>query len=651
MARLSEAQPPKWIYHVDNRKSTTRRESTLDDMFDSSALSVYSDIVRESIQNSLDARSDLLDAHEPVRMRFALGTLPWNKSEHWLGGAVEHLRAPSSLVKTGFHECSGRTTDYLCIEDFGTIGLQGDYWPTDELTAFNAFYRAEGKSPKQNGSRGSRGVGKVTFQKTSRLRLMFGLTIRETEDNNEAGPLLMGVSTNAWHQQESNTFTPDAQFGLEEVVAKGTPDQESIVIPISGRAHPTISQFVQDFGIARTTEPGLSAVVPFLKSGVSLEVLTTAIVEQYYVPILRGELNVEMVSAGVTKEILSLDNVASVAQRVGGDDLYRKVAFAKAALITEDVESLSIDIGTDSLRLALQHGDLASKLREILLVKKGIAALKVRLAFDRIEEDKFVRVSDEFCVSLKIDDGRSSRPLYLREGLTVANSDLSQNMVSGGLAIVEAQSGPLANLLRSSENGAHTQFQPRKEKVSTSFRPGDRVVSSFLYAHRDVMTAISASLGEKDYAALAKFFPDRGDLPGQMAETDDTGDVEIPTELPPSNEQPVSISKVVDGNFARITFNFTVSTGKFELRAATREMGVDSFKQQAVDHKRGAVTFSPTSWLAKGLVAEDGVVATPHANGLSLMLDVQKADAKLSLVEVDSFFDVEVLINQVGLDA
>jgi hypothetical protein len=80
-------------------------------------------------------------------------------------------------------------------------------------------------------------------------------------------------------------------------------------------------------------------------------------------------------------------------------------------------------------------------------------------------------------------------------------------------------------------------------------------------------------------------------------------------------------------------------------------MGVDSFKQQAVDHKRGAVTFSPTSWLAKGLVVEDGVVATPHANGLSLMLEVQKAGAKLSLMEVDSFFDVEVLVNQVGLDA
>jgi hypothetical protein len=33
------------------------------------------------------------------------------------------------------------------------------------------------------------------------------------------------------------------------------------------------------------------------------------------------------------------------------------------------------------------------------------------------------------------------------------------------------------------------------------------------------------------------------------------------------------------------------------------------------------------------------------------MLEVQKAGAKLSLVEVDSFFDVEVLVNQVGLDA
>ena len=635
---------PKWVYHIDNRQSTTRREPTLDDLFDSESLTLYSDIVRESIQNSLDARSDSLSTDAPVIVRFSLGSLPWKQSSFWLSGAEDHLRSEKSRVKASLKGCYGRTTEFLCIEDFGTTGLQGSFWPDAGLTAFNAFYRAEGISPKSNGKRGSRGVGKITFQRTSKLRLMFGLTVRESNELDGPGPLLMGVSTNAWHSLAADTYTPDAQFGFGHVVAAGTPNQESIVIPISGADDSTVAQFVRDFGITRRSEPGFSAVVPFLKSGVSMEILSAAILEQYYVPILRGHLRIELMREGKIETVISAENVSTVAHRQVGEELKRQIDFAHRALVLQDVARLEVNLGSSNLRQALESQIPAETLRALLLSDKKIAAVAINISFDRLEEGHLTQVFDQFTVYLIVDEGKGSRPLYLREGLTVANSHISQNHVSGGMAIVEAKEGQLANLLRASENGAHTQFQPRKEKVSDQYRFGERVVGNFLNSHREIMRLVSASVGEKDFSALARFFPDAGDIRGERPQIDEVGAIEDPADLPPNSEQSVSISTGAMDGHAQITLGFPAGTGTYLVRAAVRELGVDAFRQQAKDKARGVDPFSPSLSLRNGNVLGNGLSISEAPDALSLIVEVNQPAAQMLILRIDPIFDIEIVV-------
>ena len=81
-------------------------------------------LVRESVQNSLDARA----AEGPVRVRIALAVgseaLPGSAAKELFGSAWLHYQAPGN----GLHAAPlpGAPCPYLVIEDFGTKGLTGD---------------------------------------------------------------------------------------------------------------------------------------------------------------------------------------------------------------------------------------------------------------------------------------------------------------------------------------------------------------------------------------------------------------------------------------------------------------------------------------------------------------------------------------------
>ena len=81
-------------------------------------------LVREAIQNTLDARAN----GEAVRIRFYISgfseALSPQRSQRWLGDAWPHLNAPDN----GLRNIPGlqNPCPFLVIEDFSTIGLEGD---------------------------------------------------------------------------------------------------------------------------------------------------------------------------------------------------------------------------------------------------------------------------------------------------------------------------------------------------------------------------------------------------------------------------------------------------------------------------------------------------------------------------------------------
>ena len=155
-------------------------------------------LIREGIQNSLDARSGA----GPVGVRVcisgdrqaavAVAALPYFR------GARPHLEARGNGIHPDEVPNWSAPCPFLVFEDFGTQGLEGDvaqpFRPqTPGTNHFYHFFRAEGQTDKGSSQRGSWGVGKHVFWRSSRLS-----TVRASD----ARRLLMAKSVLKCHYVE-----------------------------------------------------------------------------------------------------------------------------------------------------------------------------------------------------------------------------------------------------------------------------------------------------------------------------------------------------------------------------------------------------------------------------------------------------------------
>lgn len=137
------------------------------------------------------------------------------------------------------------------VEDFATKGLTGDPGAPDGGN-FHSFWRRHGKSGKSGKAGGRWGLGKLVYSTSSDIRCFFGLTVRAGDET----PLLMGQAVLASHELNSKRYVAHGfWFGARNAVG--------MQMPVADAA------FTKDFaeltGIARTTQSGLSVVIPFIK--------------------------------------------------------------------------------------------------------------------------------------------------------------------------------------------------------------------------------------------------------------------------------------------------------------------------------------------------------------------------------------------------
>ncbi len=165
------------------------------EFFSTEALGSLSDaLIREAIQNSLDAALPREKVKVVITFSSSDQNLPASKIEHYLKGLRSHLEARESglierVTLTG-------PMDFLVIEDFGTRGLEGEVREDEDKRAegekndFFYFWRNIGRAVEGATDRGRWGLGKTVFQAASRINSFFGLTIRR----GNPGKLLMGQS-------------------------------------------------------------------------------------------------------------------------------------------------------------------------------------------------------------------------------------------------------------------------------------------------------------------------------------------------------------------------------------------------------------------------------------------------------------------------
>jgi hypothetical protein len=121
---------PRWEF-----RKMTRGEINIDpiegEFFSTEALGSLSDaLIREAIQNSLDAALPGEQVKVAITFSSSDQNLPASQIEYYLKGLRSHLEAKES----GLIERVILTDpmDFLVIEDFGTRGLEGDIRENEE---------------------------------------------------------------------------------------------------------------------------------------------------------------------------------------------------------------------------------------------------------------------------------------------------------------------------------------------------------------------------------------------------------------------------------------------------------------------------------------------------------------------------------------
>lgn len=480
-----------WVFR-ELRRGDKDRQPTQGEFFSSDAIdSLAKALVRESIQNSLDAA--IKDAPEPVRVRFHIGLVTPKTAASYFGDGWKHFAAAGS----GLDDIpdSSAPCRYLMVEDFGTTGLIGDveqwHHKPGIKNPFYYFFRTEGRSGKVENERGRWGIGKYVFPRSSRIHAFIALTVR-ADDKKQ---LLMGQAVLKSHGIGFKHFTPDGDYG--------TADKEDFVTPVADPLF--LNRFSSDFNSKRDTASGLSVLVPWIDEDITKDSLLKAVIEDYFFPILASGLEV-VVSDDHHEAKITAANLDEVARELDPDFATRMrplLALASwARNQTEEAITQLTATDTDRPRweASLVPADKLPELRELYRSGKPIA-----LTFPLTARQKGKPPRATFFRVFLVNDGTEhGRPVFIRDGIIIPG--VKDQPVNGCRSIVLIEHPPLAQLLGDSENPAHTEWQKDSEHFRNKYTYGKSYIDYVTYAVSKFVRALNESDEQPNKELLQDIF-------------------------------------------------------------------------------------------------------------------------------------------------
>lgn len=481
--------------------------------------------VRESVQNSLDARLLGKDRQGvgPVRVRFfASGkerALDAERASGWLRGLrphfgavvdAENARGARKKELKARKELFDGPMPFLLVEDFGTTGLRGDIRANEPEAKGNDFwglFRSVGISPKDKDAGGSWGLGKWVFPDASRLNAFVGVTRREGEDR----LLLMGQAMLKLHKMGDKKYSHYGYFAA----ASEEPDDNWLPMPLDsrGRAGAFVQQAVDDFGLrggdgaARAAGPGTSVVVLHPERELTDPAkLAWAVITQYFLPIVAGDLVVEISAPGARTRVVDANTISDEVHRCGnapgkGEDdpaaLMRAIELAKWGLAAE----------RECVEASGKRKESALSPLEVQQVRRRYEKGE-RLAF-RVTT-KVGGVLARFRVFLEKDDDLSKgQDFFVRGHLHIPDMDFIEGFRARAVTYIPSRN-PMAHLLRDAEGPAHERWSPTAPRLRKKAWPAaaERVREAQRAALR-ILQELAVRPEEKQRDAFADLFPSR----------------------------------------------------------------------------------------------------------------------------------------------
>jgi hypothetical protein len=426
---------PSWFFKPQ-RPGDTTRDPIQGEFFATEAISNPAEaLVREGIQNSLDAGRDGQQVKVRIRYSGDGQAISAERIAAYLDGAWPHLQAPSNGLRDAPEQCS--PCHYLVFEDFGTTGLEGhvEQWRKIEGSnnGFFTFFRAEGQSDKQKGDRGRWGIGKFVFPRSSRISTFWGLTVRDSDKSR----LLMGRCILKSHAVADEPFVPDGYFGKERRIG----NDDVLIMPVS--EPDVIDRFCADFGLTRGTDPGLSIVVPYYDlAEITAETILRGVIQGYFYPILCGSLVVTAVGPE-GERVLDAASLEATLQAIGGDLAGRMIPLVELAKWGRHLDPAAKpclekmpEAGAPKWKAELIPPELTASLLTSFQSGERVA---LRVPFPVREKNKPLRWS--YFDILMVRDGSEDRgrPVFIREGIIV--SDIRSRLNRGVRSLVINEAG------------------------------------------------------------------------------------------------------------------------------------------------------------------------------------------------------------------
>ena len=418
-------------------------------------------VVRESIQNSLDARD--VKRSDKVCVRFTISERSWKDIASFAQTedgqlTLDHHTNSDDLGKYAKTFSGKKPIRCLAVEDYGTMGLTGTTDKNDARSGSNfvGFWWNEGITGKAKGTLGGHGVGKITLTRASEMSTFWALTKRADDEKT----FLIGFANLPFHHLSNRNYRGDGRFGVYNEEGG-----KEIFLPVVDPN--TISKFSEVAGLDRS-DFGLSVFIPAVVKGINHDAMLQAVIEDYYWPILDGKLEVTIcdLSLGIETTV-DVSNLAEAMDRLGNTEKSDKIR----KLVNVAAEVRGMKSGNPNYFAGVQpeiQADGKPRLTASQFTPENLARIK-----DQFEKGRTVAV--QCSVELEPKDGQSvtgTLEVFLK-GTSEANSDRIGQYIRQGLVITQQQNNisgkfefcfvvvddkDMSDYLGSSEGVAHTNW-------------------------------------------------------------------------------------------------------------------------------------------------------------------------------------------------
>jgi hypothetical protein len=495
-------QNPQWRFR-EMQPGEINVDPVEGEFFTTEAIGSITDaLVRESIQNSLDAAR----GNEPVVVRFSLFKKPNPGygarivSKSYIDGLSLHLRAKHAGLQD--IPTPAEQIDYLLIEDYGTRGLQGDISQYDDLdddykkNDFYYFWRNIGRTRKEATDLGRWGLGKTVFQASSRINSFFGLTVR----NDDGRMLLMGQSVLKIHKANGTRYAPYGYFGRFS---------GELALPVENQAF--IKLFSEHFFVDRYDKPGLSILIPFLdreiEYGKFAQKFVNSTVKHYFFPILAGKLMVEIKYEGKSYKLdaNSLENLLKKSRFFESQGMLGLIDLARWAIKQPEDTILTFSEPPPDRAPKLRTTVDAAQIKDLQQKFSESRRLAFYLPISIQRQNSKDIMHTGFRVFLERDDKLDkAEDYFIRRGITLP--EITSLKHKGIRAIVSITERDLSTFLGDAENPAHTEWERNSKKFKLKYKLGPTTLDYVKTSPREIVKLLTQSQKGRDENLLKHIF-------------------------------------------------------------------------------------------------------------------------------------------------